>query len=124
MLEHDYPFIGTTGSCEYQREKAVVMTTSGGTRIREVSASIMTAIDIAPVSVAIAANSDTFRTYKSGVITTGCDGGIDHAVAVVGYNYTATPPYYIVKNSWNTTYGDKGYVKLAIVEGFGTCGIN
>merc|ERR1712166_242326 len=126
MSEKDDPFIGTTGSCQYKEDKAIVKTTSDGVKVRNDSASIMTAINTKPVSVAISANSDIFRTYKSGVITSpDCGTGLDHAVVVVGYDYTATPPYYIVKNSWNTTYGDKGYVKIGIQDdGFGICGIN
>ena len=125
MSEKDYPFIGTAGSCEYFENNAIVKTTSGGVKVREDSDSIMAAILIQPVSVAISANSDIFRTYKTGVITSAdCSTALDHAVAVVGFNYDATPPYYIVKNSWNTIYGDKGYVKIAIADGYGICGIN
>ncbi len=31
--------------------------------------------------------------------------------------------YYNVKNSWGGSWGDKGYIKVAIGEGRGTCGI-
>jgi len=31
--------------------------------------------------------------------------------------------YWIVKNSWSTAWGEKGYVRLAIQEGTGVCGV-
>ena len=36
--------------------------------------------------------------------------------------YTAT--YWIVKNSWGASWGDKGYVHIGRSEGEGVCGIN
>ena len=50
---------------------------------------------------------------------------MDHAVLVVGYGYDAPSgkEYWLVKNSWNTTWGDQGYIKLAIVDGAGICGV-
>ena len=31
--------------------------------------------------------------------------------------------YYIVRNSWGASWGVDGYVKIAIVDGAGICGI-
>ena len=54
----------------------------------------------------------------------GCGNSLDHAVLAVGYDTAADgTEYYLVKNSWGTTWGDNGYVKMQIVEGDGTCGI-
>ena len=40
---------------------------------------------------------------------------------VVGYDATATPPHYIVRNSWGSDFGDNGYLYVAI--GSNLCGI-
>jgi len=46
-------------------------------------------------------------------------------VAVTGYNFDASPPYYNVRNSWGAGWGDRGYIKLEAIDGYdGTCGIN
>jgi Cysteine protease len=41
-------------------------------------------------------------------------------VQIVGYDSTAGIPHYIIRNSWGTSFGDNGYVYLAI--GSNVCG--
>merc|ERR1712168_905893 len=63
-----------------------------------------------------------FQSYKSGVFS-GCYPGtsIDHAISVVGNGTENGVPYWLIKNSWGTGWGDQGYIKLA--RGYGMCGI-
>ena len=45
----------------------------------------------------------------------------NHAVLVVGYGKdTDGPDYWLAKNSWGTTWGDNGYLKIK--SGTGHCG--
>jgi C1A family cysteine protease len=62
---------------------------------------------------------NAFMLYQSGVMTNvaGCGTNLDHAVTVVGYNTSGPVPYYIVRNSWGSDWGEGGYINLAIVEG-------
>jgi len=75
-----------------------------------------------PLAVAFSVYSD-FPTYKSGVYkhTTGqLLGG--HAVEMIGWGTDPTGgDYWIIKNSWNEQWGDKGYFKIA--RGTDECGI-
>lgn len=45
----------------------------------------------------------------------------DHCVMAVGFNSTASTPYWIVRNSWATTWGEQGYIYLEMAEN--TCGL-
>ena len=51
-------------------------------------------------------------------------GVIDHSVVVVGYNLNAPVPFWVIKNSWGTSWGEKGFMRMALTLGDGTCGIN
>ena len=68
-----------------------------------------------------------FQLYKSGVFTGTCGVNLDHGVLVVGYGSEYGSDYYLVKNSWGTTWGEGGYIKLGrgpqYNSGKGQCGI-
>lgn len=103
----------------------MVKTTSEGTQIGQTSNAIMNALNSQPVSVAIEADTLTFQTYTSGTITSSrCGTTLDHAVQAVGYNSSGLTPYYLVRNSWGSSWGMDGYVQIGMTSGKGICGIN
>ncbi|XP_013142197.1 PREDICTED: cathepsin F-like [Papilio polytes] len=82
-----------------------------------------------PLSVAI--NSKSMESYKGGIdepTDEKCSPAeLNHSVLIVGYStYVSketgkSTPYWIIKNSWGTDWGDKGYYYL--VRGRNACGI-
>ena len=130
MTEDDYPYVsGTTrskGTCAYDASKATAVTVSDYTAITVESESQMIAgLNKQPLAIAIEADKLCFQTYSSGVFDNdACGTSLDHAVLAVGYGTENGQDYYIVKNSWNTTWGDQGYIKIARTgDGAGICGI-
>lgn len=89
--------------------------------------SLKGAVALQPVAVAISADTKLFQSYSSGVITSAsCYTSLDHGVLVVGYGTENGQDYWLVKNSWSTTWGDNGYVKIArssSTNDAGICGI-
>jgi len=65
------------------------------------------ALNLGPIAVAVDASSDAFQLYGSGVLTdaAACGTDLNHAVTLVGYNGVADPPYFILRNSWGTSWG-------------------
>jgi C1A family cysteine protease len=82
------------------------------------------ALNKGPVSVAIEADKAVFQQYTGGIISgSDCGTSLDHGVLAVGYGSENGQEYFIVKNSWGSNWGDNGFVKLAIEDGAGVCGI-
>jgi len=76
-------------------------------------AQMMAAVQKGPVSVAIEADQTGFQHYSSGVFSGTCGTSLDHGVLVVGYGTDGSSDYWKVKNSWGTTWGDAGYIRMA-----------
>eukprot|EP01092_Planopodium_desertum_P008124 TRINITY_DN33684_c0_g5_i1.p1 TRINITY_DN33684_c0_g5~~TRINITY_DN33684_c0_g5_i1.p1 ORF type:complete len:335 (+),score=108.13 TRINITY_DN33684_c0_g5_i1:3-1007(+) len=74
-----------------------------------------------PVEAAFSVYED-FLTYKTGVYqhTTGSYLG-GHAVKIIGWGTESGTPYWLVANSWTTTWGDAGFFKIR--KGNNECGI-
>jgi len=74
-----------------------------------------------PVETTFSVYQD-FLSYKSGVYQRTSNvylGG--HAVKFLGWGVEGGVEYWLVANSWNPTWGDKGYFK--IIRGTDSCGI-
>jgi C1A family cysteine protease len=51
-----------------------------------------------------------FQAYSSGVFNTNESGTINHAIVLVGWN--DNPGYWILRNSWGTSWGQAGYMYI------------
>jgi len=77
-----------------------------------------------PLSVSIEADTAVFQTYTSGILnSTACGTTLDHAVLAVGWGSENGQEYWIIRNSWSADWGENGYIRLAIVDGEGICGV-
>ena len=119
--EEDYGYTGTDGACAPERSARAVATIDGFKDVPAGSeAQLAAAAQLGPVSVAIEADQSGFQSYKSGVFDAACGTKLDHGVLVVGLTADA----YVVKNSWGSSWGEKGYIRMARgVNKTGICGI-
>jgi C1A family cysteine protease len=120
-----YPYTAKDGTC--QKCSAVAHITSCYDVKPNDQVSMKAAVAQQPVAVAIEADTRYFQSYSSGILTSSsCGTTLDHGVLTVGYGEENGQKYWLVKNSWGTTWGDKGYVKIARTESTndpGICGI-
>jgi len=125
-LESDYGYKARDGTCAYDSTPKTNVTTTGYNNVQQRSMSqLKAAVAQGVVSVAIEADRAVFQAYKSGIFdSASCGTTLDHGVALVGYGSEAGTDYWILRNSWNTTWGEEGYMKLAMQDGAGICGVN
>jgi len=116
--EASYPYKGADGSCKSSFTTAIPQGgitgyKSVGSFFSKASVSTMqSALQQQPVSIAIEADQYSFQAYKSGVLTSGCGTRLDHGVLAVGYGTESGQDYWLVKNSWGTSWGLSGYIKI------------
>ncbi|KAL4431625.1 hypothetical protein ABPG77_001467 [Micractinium sp. CCAP 211/92] len=97
------------------------------------AAALREAVAVQPVTVGIWADDD-FQRYGGGVweashcpLPSGppslLSAKMNHAVLIIGYNMTANPPYWLLKNSWGTDWGEDGFFRLEMLDDntYGTC---
>ena len=117
---NDLPYTGKLGMCSAGTGSKVseytVLSSLVGDAVESQLAAAL--VEYGPLPVAVDSTSSRFLTYYSGTIEESeCNKVPNHAVLVVGF----TPEYWIVKNSWGTHWGNKGYANIA--RGSNTCGI-
>jgi len=116
-----YPYTARDGSCKADKSK-VSVTISSHKELAANENALGDAIQDGPVSVAIEADQSIFQFYKSGILDGNCGKNLDHGVLAVGYKSDAQKGYWIVKNSWGMSWGNKGYVWIRAFKNM--CGIN
>merc|ERR1712150_239649 len=109
-LESSYPYTsgetGLNGKCK-ESDGKIVQSISGYKSVAKSEDQLAASLEqLGPVSVCLAANA--FQTYNGGVLKF-CPGRVDHCVQAVGY----TADYWIVRNSWNTDWGEEGFIRIA-----------
>jgi cathepsin L len=117
--ESSYPYTAEDGtSCNY------VSANSGATLKAYVNVmqgnetDLQDKVSVGPTSVAIDASQNSFQFYSSGVYyEPACSStSLDHGVLAVGWGVLSgsnPPNYWIVKNSWGTSWGQAGYIWMA-----------
>jgi C1A family cysteine protease len=124
-----YPYTsGTTmteGTCK--KCSAIARFTSCADVKPNDQVSLKAAVFKQPVSVAIEADTRYFQSYSGGILDAAtCGTTLDHGVLVVGYGIDNGKKYWNVKNSWSSSWGEKGYVRILRSDSTndaGICGI-
>lgn len=117
---------GVSGACQYKSENnraAVLASVPYVTQIQpgDVNTMMHYLANRRLIMVGICA-TDSFASYRSGIYTNpGCPLSRNHAVVIVGYGRANGLDYWIVRNSWGSGWGQRGYILFQ--KGVNLCSI-
>jgi len=119
-----YPYTAEDGNCMFNAKKIVasISTYNAATEWFSETTLQQNLVNWAPLSICVDASA--WQTYQSGVMTweeCAWINELDHCVQLVGYNQSASTPYWVVRNSWTADWGIDGYIWLEMWED--TCGV-
>jgi C1A family cysteine protease len=121
--ETSYPYTAKLGTCNTVNvTKYKVFMNNGFTAITttNLTCNSLLIANVLNRTISVAVDANNWSNYAKGIFNN-CSSNIDHAVLLVGYNTTdSTASYWKVKNSWGTSWGEAGYIRLALGN---TCAI-
>jgi C1A family cysteine protease len=129
--ESSYPYTSgvtkTAGACQKCSSAGVKFTSCYDVAPKDQLA-LKASVSKQPVVIAIEADTRYFQSYSTGILTdaTKCGTNLDHAVEIVGYGTENGIDYWKVRNSWGTSWGEAGYVRIqrsSSTNDIGVCGI-
>jgi C1A family cysteine protease len=120
-LEKTYKYTAADGKCA--AEKSLFVGTVSKSYAFENNEEAMMEAVMKHGVVAVAIDAGKFNSYYSGIMNgKGCmKGSPDHGVAIVGWGVEKGTKYWIVRNSWGSSWGEDGYVRME--RGVNACGI-
>ncbi|XP_061184958.1 cathepsin O-like [Saccostrea echinata] len=122
VYEEEYPLTDTSDYCQ------LLTNSSRGVTINNFTCNSYVGVEqsmlqllafVGPLVVAV--DATTWNHYLGGIIQYHCENKLNHAVQIVGYDLTGEIPFYIVRNSWGTDFGNNGYLYVKV--GDNMCGI-
>uniref|UniRef100_A0A3Q1FBS4 Cathepsin L1-like n=2 Tax=Acanthochromis polyacanthus TaxID=80966 RepID=A0A3Q1FBS4_9TELE len=114
--ESFYPYEHQNGKCRYSVSGKAASCSNFHVLPKGDERALQAAVaSVGPVAVAVNAMLPSFHLYKGGLYNVpSCNPRlINHAVLVVGYDTDAGQDYWLVKNSWGTSWGEEGFIRIA-----------
>lgn len=112
--ELSYPYKGVDDYCKFKVDGMAKFESVGVAGKYDPDLVKWALTNFGPLGVSMDADHLDFRFYKSGVfVQPECRNNVtNHAVTLIGYGNEDGRDYWLLKNSWSTFWGDKGYVKM------------
>uniref|UniRef100_F7ECR2 Cathepsin F n=1 Tax=Xenopus tropicalis TaxID=8364 RepID=F7ECR2_XENTR len=122
--EQEYSYEGHKNTCSFSTSKVSAYINSSVEIPKDENEIAAWLAQNGPISIAL--NAFAMQFYRKGIshpFRILCNPWmIDHAVLLVGYGERNGTPFWAIKNSWGTDWGEQGYYYL--YRGTGACGMN
>ncbi|XP_036096441.1 cathepsin O isoform X2 [Molossus molossus] len=123
VRDSEYPFKAQTGLCRYFSDSHSGFSIKGysahdfSDQEDEMAKVLLTFGPLVGIVDAV-----SWQDYLGGIIQHHCSSGeANHAVIITGFDKTGSTPYWIVRNSWGSSWGVDGYAHVKM--GRNICGI-
>nr|XP_004487578.1 senescence-specific cysteine protease SAG39-like isoform X2 [Cicer arietinum] len=112
--ESKYPYKNADKKCNIKKGAYSVAKIKGYEKVPKFNEkALLKAVANQPVAVYIDGGQRAFQFYSSGILKGKCGTDLDHTVTIVGYGISDDGvKYWLLKNSWGTKWGEKGYIKM------------
>lgn len=108
--ETNYPYTQVASACKSKGGSYKISSYQGGALA---NCSALAAMATGrPISIAVYSGNSYWQNYAGGILNVCGSGSIDHGVTLVGVYQDDTQNYWKIKNSWGTTWGEKGYMRI------------
>jgi len=119
--ESEYPYNASSLTCKLNKSNITVYINSSLELPKDEEKIASYVAKHGPIAIRF--NADSLRSYDKGIFhPSDCDpAGLNHEMVIVGYGKEKHEPFWILKNSWSSDWGEEGYVR--VFRGKNVCGI-
>ena len=117
VYESDFPYVARNDACNSSHPHSEKLTNwryvSNSYSAPSTEAIKQAIQTYGPVAAAVCVGSG-FQSYRGGIFSTdetsSCGGSVNHAIVLVGWD--DSQGVWILRNSWNTWWGEQGYMRI------------
>jgi len=109
--EASYPYTAQDGNCVANTANIAGKISNYNTVPQDENQIQTALVNVSPLSICV--DASRWYLYQGGIITADqCGSSIDHCVQLIGYDQTGTTPAWLVRNSWGSSWGENGLLRL------------
>jgi cathepsin F len=119
--EASYPYKAVNQACKFLPADVEVKISSYKMTGKGNEADMKTAVaTVSPISICV--DAAPWQFYSGGIMKKAqCGNQLDHCVQITAYDTSSATPFWKVRNSWGTSWGESGFIRLEY--GTNTCGV-
>jgi cathepsin L len=125
--DRDYPFKGKDGECQKHVQRSPIDVEGYGivSSLGDHETVKKALISKGPLMISLDFNHESFMRYSRGIFyDDDCvDRDLRHAALLVGYGVEKGEEFWIVKNSFGESWGEKGFIRMSM-HGGSNCGVS
>jgi len=110
--ESAYPYMAKNEKCAFSQAAVAVSITSWQYVVKNKNETEMLSAlyNAGPLSICV--DAEPWQHYTSGILSKKCGQSLDHCVQLVGYGVDNSTAFWNIRNSWGTSWGEAGYIRV------------